>query len=292
MACTADTLVGDASSCDAECSYVAITACTNGDGCCPSGCNATTDDDCSPICGNLVVEAPETCDGDCPTACDDSMACTTDMLVGSASSCDAACSFVTMTACTNLTNFASGVTAVNHPAGAGVYGTWYDVTHNAATAASIDTLESSPAMRITDPGFTNGVYAIFSGAVPATGNYRVEVRMHVVELLDPADPTRGFDGLRAYRIGVATGASAVHRGDGSTLLAGLPISGSYATMTTGDDTALGPITVTTSVFSATAGDDVLIGFGTDVTSGAWNLNAAWAGSSYVLVGDVMLMPVP
>jgi len=316
LACTTDTLVGSASSCSAECSFVAITACTDGDGCCPGGCNATTDDDCSPSCGNSVVEAPETCDGDCPTSCDDTLACTTDTLVGSASSCSAACSFVAITACAsgdgccpsgctaatdgdctpttvNLTNFASGVTAVNHPAGAGVYGTWYDSTHNTFGGPATGTLEGMPAMAIDDGGFANGVYAIYSGAVPATGNYRVEVRMHVVEMAPD------INGIRAYQVGVATGASAVHRGAGTTLLAGLPTAGDYATMTTADDTALGPITVTTPVFAATAGDDVLIGFGTDVTSGTWTVNSTtWddmtdpGPGAYVLVGDVMLVPVP
>ena len=319
MACTTDTLVGSASSCSAECSFVPITACTNGDGCCPSGCNATNDDDCSPTCGNGVVEAPEICDGDCPTACDDTMACTADTLVGDASSCDAECSYVPITACTNgdgccpsacswntdadctlpspvnLTNFASGVTGADHPYPTSAYGTWYDAADNAFANVAMSTLEGTPGMRIGDGGFANGIYAIFSGAVPATGNYRVEVRMHVVE--DPANS----NGVRAYQIGVATGAAAVHRPTDpdmdwmtppTSAVAPLTISGNYAAMTTGDDTALGPITVTTAVFAANAGDDILIGFGTDVTTGGWNVNAGTWGSSHVLVGDVMLVPVP
>src|SRR5690606_13111072 len=146
--------------CSAGRSFAATTAGADGDGCCPGGCDATTDDDCSPSCGNGVVEAPETCDGDCPTACDDAMACTTDTLVGDASSCSAECSFVAITACAdgdgccpsectaftdddctppptvNLTNFASGITAANHPEGAGVYGTWYDATVDAFAGAA------------------------------------------------------------------------------------------------------------------------------------------------------------
>jgi cysteine-rich repeat protein len=38
------------------------TACTAGDGCCPSGCNATNDSDCAAVCGNGVVEPGEICD--------------------------------------------------------------------------------------------------------------------------------------------------------------------------------------------------------------------------------------
>ena len=58
-----------------------------GDRCCPPGATANTDSDCMPVCGNDVVEMGERCDGNCPTsaaACNDTMACTSDMLMGSA----------------------------------------------------------------------------------------------------------------------------------------------------------------------------------------------------------------
>jgi hypothetical protein len=45
-----------------------ITGCINNDSCCPSGCNALNDNNCSPVCGNGVIEPTETCDGNCPTA--------------------------------------------------------------------------------------------------------------------------------------------------------------------------------------------------------------------------------
>jgi hypothetical protein len=38
------------------------TACMNTDGCCPSACNSTSDDDCQPRCGNGAVEPGEACD--------------------------------------------------------------------------------------------------------------------------------------------------------------------------------------------------------------------------------------
>lgn len=208
----------------------------------------------------------------------------------------------------NLTDFASGVTQTNHPYTAatppvpnGVYGTWYDAVHNAFSTPSSSTLESMPAMRIDDSGFANGVYAIFDGVVPVTGNYRVEIRVHVVE------HANYLNGVRAFQVGVATGTGAVHRAlpdaEGKSALAGVTITGDYVTMTTGDDTALGPITVTSATFAATAGDDVLIAFSTDVASGSWNGSSGWwsgqtdmgttiPGQSYVLVGDVILVPVP
>lgn len=45
-ACTMDVLAGSPSTCNAVCSYPAISACTSGDGCCPSGCDYKTDGDC------------------------------------------------------------------------------------------------------------------------------------------------------------------------------------------------------------------------------------------------------
>ena len=101
--CTTDTLTGSAANCDAACNYAPISACTGGDGCCPAGCDATTDTDCSANCGNSVVEPGETCDppASCPTACDDGNSCTADTLTGSAANCNAACSFAPISACAN-----------------------------------------------------------------------------------------------------------------------------------------------------------------------------------------------
>ncbi len=53
----------NAGTCTAACIDDGLqTMCKNGDGCCPVGCNATNDNDCSVLCGNGVVEAGETCD--------------------------------------------------------------------------------------------------------------------------------------------------------------------------------------------------------------------------------------
>jgi cysteine-rich repeat protein len=101
-ACTTDSLTG--SDCAAECVHGTISLPVDGDGCCPSGADATTDDDCGVVCGDGTVEGTETCDtaitagdpGACPTGCDDSIACTEDMLIGSA--CSAECTNVEITA--------------------------------------------------------------------------------------------------------------------------------------------------------------------------------------------------
>lgn len=99
--CTSDVLAG--SECSAACESSAITAAVDGDGCCPDGANANTDNDCSAMCGNGILEAGEVCDtaivagaGACPMACDDSESCTTDALI-SAGSCQARCEFTAIT---------------------------------------------------------------------------------------------------------------------------------------------------------------------------------------------------
>jgi len=79
-------------SCQAQCiPDVAQTTCSNGDKCCPAGCNANTDDDCQAICGNNVQEPTETCDPltNCPKSCPQDR-CNMRKLEGSGT-CKAAC---------------------------------------------------------------------------------------------------------------------------------------------------------------------------------------------------------
>ena len=103
-ACTKDAMTGSAENCNAACSYTEISQCIHKDGCCAAGCDAVSDDDCSPSCGNGVTEPGETCDGDCVEICSDGTACTIDTLIGSAENCSAACSFQEITECLPLDN--------------------------------------------------------------------------------------------------------------------------------------------------------------------------------------------
>ncbi|MBN2494078.1 MAG: hypothetical protein JXR96_05770 [Deltaproteobacteria bacterium] len=92
--CTVDTQEGSADNCDVLCRREEIDRCVSGDGCCPAGCNANNDDDCSSTCDNGIVEEGETCDPpeSCPTDCDHGDSCTLDIMTGSADNCNAACS--------------------------------------------------------------------------------------------------------------------------------------------------------------------------------------------------------
>jgi hypothetical protein len=99
--CTLDTLTGSADNCSASCSHAPISECRAGDGCCPAGCDANSDSDCSASCGNGVVEAGETCDppSSCPSSCSDGDGCTLDTLTGSADNCSASCSHAPISEC-------------------------------------------------------------------------------------------------------------------------------------------------------------------------------------------------
>lgn len=96
MDCTTDALDGASADCTAACSHADITAAADDDMCCPPGEDATTDNDCMAMCGNMLVEPGETCDtgittgaGSCPATCDDGIACSTDTTTGVA--CTIAC---------------------------------------------------------------------------------------------------------------------------------------------------------------------------------------------------------
>ena len=63
--CTRDLAGG--TRCNPTCMHQAITAAAAGDGCCPRGADANSDNDCRPVGGNGRKEAGEDCDGaDCP----------------------------------------------------------------------------------------------------------------------------------------------------------------------------------------------------------------------------------
>ncbi len=90
-ACSLVELRGDPTRCSAQCVERQIAICQEGDGCCPSSCNANNDPDCGASCGNGTLEPGESCDGNCPTACNDGAACTRDTRAGSPDTCNVIC---------------------------------------------------------------------------------------------------------------------------------------------------------------------------------------------------------
>ncbi len=103
-ACITAVYNGAPETCDAACSVTEITMCTDGDGCCPSSCDAMSDSDCQmgPVCGDGMVEGDEVCDGDCPMDAamdcpDPADACTAAIITGE--QCQAMCATAEITAC-------------------------------------------------------------------------------------------------------------------------------------------------------------------------------------------------
>lgn len=99
--CQMARLVGDG--CQQRCEYTTIIEATDDDGCCPSGHNSLSDNDCEPQCGNNVVEPAWSKDGrekkaeDCDP-CNEAVLCP-NPCEKLASSCSAVCEPVT--ACMN-----------------------------------------------------------------------------------------------------------------------------------------------------------------------------------------------
>lgn len=100
VACTVDRKLGSPEACNVTCAFDPISACQAGDGCCPEGCTAANDADCSSTCNNGTVDLGETCDGDCTSSCSDNVACTTDTTYGAAATCSLACGYRVVSACT------------------------------------------------------------------------------------------------------------------------------------------------------------------------------------------------
>lgn len=92
------------SGCTAQCVVSPIDTCQSGDGCCPSGCDLSSDDDCPNLCGNGVLEPGENCDANCPASvgdCQNPAVCETVHYTGSAADCSAQCEYDPITLCAN-----------------------------------------------------------------------------------------------------------------------------------------------------------------------------------------------
>ena len=189
-----------------------------------------------------------------------------------------------------VSDFSGGVAAVNHPnpadGGANAFSVWYDITNDAFATPSASTLAGSPAMRIDDGGFTNGVYAIYQSVVPTTGLYTLSADILVNDT--------ATSGMSKYQVGVIV--NGVHRGpnpsDVATFSGPGTAVGNYTGLTSGALDATTIQTVTTGIFPAVAGDNLLIGFSTDLDTGDFDSNAGAWNAAFVQVDNIMLNVIP
>ncbi len=145
---------------------------------------------------------------------------------------------------------------------------WYNAANyaSAATVGSVDTLFGSTCLRITDNGWSNGLYAIYDQIIPADGVYHLQVDM----LVDEAGTTTP-EWLSSYFIGVIK--NGTHRPTLGTI-ASCTIFGEYnGPLTDQQDGATETqayVTLTATIEGAQAGDSLLIAFSTNVSSYSTN----------------------
>lgn len=179
-------------------------------------------------------------------------------------------------------DFSTPATASSHPAGAGVSGTWYDITSDAFAS---DPVVISGELQISDGGFTNGVYIIYDDpANSAPGYYQLAVDIAV-------DESGGAtDAIDQYQVGAAVGANAIHRDVNPSDLPLGDVFGAATFLTDNDDTAAGFETVSTFPFFIGATDDLRVALSTDVTTGDYSAGAGGWGGSFVLADNITLTP--
>ncbi|HOW74187.1 MAG TPA: hypothetical protein PKY77_26590 [Phycisphaerae bacterium] len=192
-----------------------------------------------------------------------------------------------------IEDFEDGVVDADNPFPSGKYRTWYDVGDGgyAATIAASGTLFGSKAMKISDNGYQNGMYAIYEQVIPATGTYHIKVSM----LADESGTGANLAWMSTYQVGVlVNGQHRVHPAS----LAGVTtetggVIGDYTPLTENQDGVGidGAMKLAyTGSFSANAGDSLLIVFSTNVasytTAGASGTSAA--GYPAMWVDDITL----
>lgn len=190
-----------------------------------------------------------------------------------------------------IEDFEGTFTALDNPVAPVRYSVWYDASNVAYSTASVVTYFGSKAMKIDDPGYTNGVYAIYQGVVPATGQYHLQVQMMVDERTAGAN----LDFLKTLQVGVVV--NGAHRDPNGKLDPIVAASDNGVGSYPGPLTALqdGPpnetefYVVLSSTFTAQAGDSLLIAFATDVNT--FNQNGASTGA-YFVVDNIILKNGP
>jgi hypothetical protein len=186
-----------------------------------------------------------------------------------------------------VADFESGVHAADHP-DPGEYGVWYDVSNNAYGSALPIGLFGSPAMQISDGGWTNGVYCIFESAIPRSGYYHLQAEMMVDEQAIGAN----WNAFSRYQLGVRVNGTHRHPAGALTGITGASYDeavGNYLGLTIDQDgygIETASQVVHTGMIVGEACDDILVACSTDV--GGWYTSSSWLGT-FMMVDNIRLM---
>lgn len=197
-----------------------------------------------------------------------------------------------------LDDFSNGVSGAANGTDPRVY---YQARGDTFGSVVGDVLDNSPALRVNDGGFGNGLYVVFPVAIPAAGSYHIEADVLVQE--DPAQT----NSIRAYEMGVKVN-GAYRTGDYLDPIVGGEAGqavASYTGLTNGLDN-LGIQHLSTGTFTAAAGDSLLIAFSTNVDArhGAnigdpvrnWGFSdgssATWGANAHVYIDNIQLVGGP
>ena len=191
-----------------------------------------------------------------------------------------------VTAAGVIEDFEQTNTAATNPT-PGLPRVWYQVwnqTYGTVTFPTPGQAWNSRILNTADGGYTNGIYAIFEGVIPVTGEYHLELQMLINE-------NSNLNAFPDYFVGVQV--NGTHRSAPETLLTPpTSASGKYWGLTAAKDgfgVDPAPQDVYTSAFTANAGDSVLIAFSTDLTD--WYTNNAF-GDTAMMIDNIRLVPGP
>ncbi|HQE41869.1 MAG TPA: hypothetical protein PLM77_01650 [Phycisphaerae bacterium] len=169
---------------------------------------------------------------------------------------------------------------------------WYNASNYglAVTEGSVGTLFGSKCLRITDNGWTNGLYAVYDQIVPADGDYHLQVDMLIDEagITDPVV----LDGITSYFVGVIKNGS--HRPTLGTIASCEYVGAYNGPLTPGQDGATETqayVVLTATIPQLAAGDSLLIAFSTDVSS--YSISKTFRGTLPAMrVDNIRLNPGP
>lgn len=178
-----------------------------------------------------------------------------------------------------LDNFETGVNFTRDNITPMPNNSWMCVDVDFGTEAAESVLDGSKAMKITDPGAGNGLYAIFPGVVPENGSYFVRCKMKTVEIGTNAP-------FSSYMLGCTVDGG--HRVDSNVISSAVIFERAPSSYFSGtqNDSSKPSFFVQTPSFSAAQGANIRVMLSTNTNYTSFS-SANWF-DSYILIDEVVL----